>query len=61
MITSQRETVGNAPFVIDTDADSQVRQYGVYATDTLRIVDTVAATFSVRYDTPASRYRIVPA
>jgi outer membrane receptor protein involved in Fe transport len=49
-ITAQRETVGYAPFVLETNADATTRQYGIYAMDTLRVSETIAATVSMRYN-----------
>lgn len=50
VITPQRETVGYAPFVLETDADATTRQYGVYAMDTLHVSEAIAATVSMRYN-----------
>jgi len=36
--------------VLETNADATTRQYGIYAMDTLRVSETIAATVSMRYN-----------
>jgi iron complex outermembrane receptor protein len=48
--TDERGTVGTGDYVLDTDADTRTRHYGVFASDTFEPDEYWAITASVRYN-----------